>query len=257
MGAVYEAIDRRLRNNVALKLMTAGGADAGRAFEQEAQLLASLRHAGLPAVIDYFIEDECRWLVMQYIDGEDLEHLRKRQGGCCEPREVLAWAVDVLNVLAFLHRHHPPIVHRDIKPANLKLTPNGTMVLLDFGLAKGGGDSTTSIEPHERSIYGFTPHYAPPEQREGRGTDARSDVYALGATLYHLVTGIVPVGADARAAASARNTADPLPPAHRVKPSVSEAFSARPVACAATRPRSAVSARRGHEGCARRAPPSR
>jgi serine/threonine protein kinase len=228
MGAVYEAIDRRLHNSVALKLMTAQGADADRAFEQEAQLLAALRHSGLPGVIDYFIEDEYRWLVMQYIDGEDLEHLRKRQGGSCEPRDVLAWGVDVLNVLAFLHRHDPPVIHRDVKPSNLKLTPSGEMVVLDFGLAKGGHESTstTHLDADQRSIYGFTPHYAPPEQREGRGTDARSDLYALGATLYHLVTGIVPVGADARAAAFARDAADPLPPAHRVKPSVSEAFSA-------------------------------
>ena len=115
-----------------------------RSFEQEAQLLASLRHSGLPAVIDYFIEDGCRWLVMQYIDGEDLEQLRKRQGGCCDPRNVLAWGVEVLNVLAFLHRHDPPVVHRDVKPANLKLTPCGEMVLLDFGLAKGGHDSAST-----------------------------------------------------------------------------------------------------------------
>jgi len=224
MGAVYEAIDLRLHNTVALKRMTAEGAEADRAFEHEAQLLASLRNSGLPAVIDYFLAVESRFLVMQYIEGEDLEHVRRRQGGCCSDRDVSAWGVEVLNVLAFLHRHDPPIVHRDVKPANLKLTPRGEIVLLDFGLAKGSPDSTTRLGA-EHSLYGFTESYAPAEQQQGRSTDARSDIYALGATLYHLVTGVPPVPAERRAAALAAGLPDPLPSAHVANLSVSRGLS--------------------------------
>lgn len=224
MGAVYEAIDLRLKNSVALKAMTARSAEADRAFAQEAQLLAALRHPSLPVVTDYFLDQDCRFLVMQYIDGEDLEHLRRRLGGSCDERDVLAWGVEILNILCFLHHHDPPIIHRDIKPSNLKLTPQGEIVLLDFGLAKGGGESTTRTGTEQHSVHGFTPYYAPPEQRDGRTTDARSDLYALGATLYHLVTGTVPAGADARMAVIASGHVDPLVASHQVS-SVSEALS--------------------------------
>ena len=221
MGAVYEALDLRLHNTVALKRMTAEGPDADRAFEREAQLLASLRYSALPAVIDYFVESDSRFLVMQYIEGEDLEHLRKREGGRCDESDVLAWGVEVLVVLAFLHRHQPPIVHRDVKPANLKLTPRGEIVLLDFGLAKGLHDAATRTVAEDQSIFGFTANYAPPEQQQGRGTDGRSDLYALGATLYHLVTGVLPAAAQVRVAAIADGLADPLVPAHAINPAVS------------------------------------
>jgi serine/threonine protein kinase len=225
MGAVYEAIDLRLHNTVAIKRMTAEGPDADRAFAQEAQLLATLRHSALPGVIDFFVEQDSRFLVMHYIDGEDLERVRKRAGGRCEESELLAWGVEVLNVLAFLHRYDPPIVHRDIKPANLKLTPRGEIVLLDFGLAKRVHLAATQIDPLNVSIYGFTANYAPPEQQLGRGTDGRSDVYALGATLYHLATGVPPAAAAVRIAAVSAELPDPLVAACAVQPSVSEAFS--------------------------------
>jgi serine/threonine protein kinase len=221
MGAVYESVDLRLRNIVALKRMTAEGADADRAFEQEAHLLASLRHAGLPAVIDYFVDGGHRFLVMQYIEGEDLQQIRRKSGGRCARVDVLVWAVDILNVLSFLHRHDPPIVHRDIKPANIKLTPAGQIVLVDFGLAKGGRLATTRLKSEDdRSVYGFTPNYAPPEQQARTGTDARSDLYAVGATLYHLLTGDPPVAASTRLAAVADGAGDPLRPPRDAAPDI-------------------------------------
>jgi tRNA A-37 threonylcarbamoyl transferase component Bud32 len=226
MGAVYEAIDLRLRNSVALKRMTTRGDDADRAFQHEAEMLASLRHSGLPAVIDFFAEREARFLVMQFIEGEDLERHRARRGGVCEPADVLAWAVEILHILEFLHRHQPPIIHRDIKPANVKLTPKGEVVLLDFGLAKGAIDPDATISDAPRSIYGFTRSYAPPEQHEGRGTDARSDLYALGASIYHLLTGVVPAAADVRLAALANGIPDPLRRAHDVNTRLSKTLSA-------------------------------
>ena len=226
MGAVYEAVDLRLRNSVALKRMTARGEEADRAFRHEAEMLASLRHSGLPAVIDFFADREARFLVMQFIEGEDLERHRARCGGTCEPPDVVAWAIEILLILEFLHRREPPIIHRDIKPANVKLTPKGEVVLLDFGLAKGAVDEATTTEQAPQSIYGFTRNYAPPEQQDGRGTDARSDLYALGATMYRLLTGVVPASADARVAALSNGAHDPLRRAHDVNPRLSTTLSA-------------------------------
>ena len=228
MGAVYEAIDLRLHHTVAVKRMTAEGAGATRAFEREAQLLASLRHAGLPSVTDYFAETDGRFLVMQYIEGEDLEQIRRRHGGVCARADVLGWAADLLNIVAFLHRHDPPVVHRDIKPANIKLTPKGDIVLVDFGLAKSAHLETTQAGDlsEQRSVYGFTPSYAPPEQLAGTGTDARSDLYSIGATLYHLLTGVMPAAANQRLVAIANGAPDPLQPAHLVHRGVGVALSA-------------------------------
>ena len=197
MGAVYEAIDQRLHNTVAVKEMTADGDEALRAFEREAQLLAALRHQALPVVTDYFIERGARFLVMQYIEGENLAHRFKRTGR--QPwDDVERWGVEVLRALIYLHGHHPPIVHRDIKPANIALTPRGDVVLLDFGLAKGRPGQQTRTGIDDPSIFGFTPGYAPPEQLAASGTDARSDLYSLAATLYHLACGAPPPGAHER-----------------------------------------------------------
>ena len=224
MGAVYEAIDARLGNSVAVKQMTLEGDEAGQAFEQEARLLAALRHPGLPVVIDYFTDATGHFLVMQYIDGEDLARVFERGGRSCAIEDVRRWAAAALDALSYLHDHSPPVVHRDIKPSNLMRTPRGEILLLDFGLAKGrpGSDATHT---EQRSVFGYTLRYAPIEQIQGSRTDPRSDVYALGATLYHLATGIVPPTAVDRATAIGRGRPDPLIDAHRVRPDVGEVFS--------------------------------
>lgn len=225
MGAVYEAVDTRLRNTVAVKQMTATGLPAALAFQREAEILASLRHPALPVVIDYLAETDEQLLVMQYIEGEDLARLMDRVGGPCDVDQVKTWARALLSALSYLHEHHSPIIHRDIKPANLKCTPKGEIVLLDFGLAKGGPDSSTGIGADERSLYGFTLKYAPIEQIEGRGTDQRSDIYALGATLYHLVTGEPPPSAPSRAAVVRAGQPDPIISARVLNPNVDELLS--------------------------------
>lgn len=223
MGAVYEAIDLRLRNTVAVKKMTAEGPEAQRAFEREGRLLAMLRHRTLPVVIDYFVEDAACYLVMQFIEGEDLAALLRRQRTCSE-KDVQRWAAEVLAALVYLHGLETPVVHRDIKPANIKLTPRGDVVLLDFGLAKGARGSETRPD-EDQSIYGFTPNYAPPEQLQFRHTDARSDLYALGATLHHLVMGVAPPSAVDRSAAIGLGRPDPLIDATSTA-TVSEPFAA-------------------------------
>ena len=221
MGAVYEAIDSRLQNTVAVKLCRLPGLDANRAFEREAKLLASLRHPSLPVVIDYFVDGEAQYLVMQFIEGDDLGKLLENRRDRFPSAEVVLWARTVLDALSYLHDHQPPVVHRDIKPSNLRRTPRGEIVLLDFGLAKGRSEEVALPRP-DRSVFGYTLGYSPPEQILRRKTDARSDVYAVGATLYHLLTGRPPVNALDRMQAVESGRLDPLPGAHLVGPDVPE-----------------------------------
>lgn len=224
MGAVYVATDERFNSTVAIK-QTFFFEDAAlrRAFEREAILLNHLRHPALPRVSDHFVEEEGQFLVMEYIEGADLGELLKARGGWFPLTDVLAWADELLDALEYLHGQQPPVVHRDIKPQNIKRTERGRMVLLDFGLAKG--NPTRANATATGSVLGYSPHYAPLEQVQGTGTDTCSDIYSLGATLYHLLTGEPPVDALTRATAVVNNEADPLRPAHVVRPHISVAVS--------------------------------
>jgi len=219
MGAVYAATDLRFGSVVALKETLVDGDDLRKAFEREAKLLNKLRHAALPVVFDYFADSEGQFLVMQHIPGDDFAALLSKNGGPFQPEVVIHWADQLLDALEYLHTQQPPIIHRDIKPHNLKLTPRGEVILLDFGLSKtsavGLTKATTSV-----SVLGYTPQYAPFEQINGSGTDARSDLYSLAATLYHLLTGVPPTDALTRAQSVMNGQADPLPTANELNPSV-------------------------------------
>jgi serine/threonine protein kinase len=228
MGAVYLARDQRLGNTIALKETFFNDAMMLSAFEREARLLAGLRHPALPKVMDHFADDKGQFLVMEFIPGEDLQDLLLNSKGGFQPQDVLQWADQILDALDYLHSQNPSVIHRDIKPQNLKLSSRNQVVLLDFGLAKSSaGNSTTTTSG--KSLFAYTPVYAPLEQIQGAGTDARSDIYSLGATLYHLLTGDKPVDALARAADFLNGKADPLLFAHeknpRIFPAVSEVIS--------------------------------
>jgi eukaryotic-like serine/threonine-protein kinase len=223
MGAVYEATDERLRSRVALKQTLVEGETFSRAFEREAQLLANLRHPSLPRVIDHFVDERGQFLVMDYIEGADLASLLKDRGAPFTPGEALRWADLLLNGLEYLHSHDPQIIHRDIKPQNIKLTPQGQLVLLDFGLAKG---NTANGQPTRASLFGYTPQFAPLEQVQGTGTDSRSDIYSVGATLYNLLSGQSPADVISRAAALLNRQADPLRPLHELNAAVTPMLSA-------------------------------
>ena len=209
MGAVYEAIDQRLDTTVALKETLFADERLRRQFEREARLLARLHHPALPRVSDHFSEDDGQFLVMQFIPGDDLSEMMTRKRGPFPYNQVLTWADQLLDALDYLHTQDPQIVHRDIKPQNLKLTSRGQIILLDFGLAKGQTGEISRVTT-TASIFGYTPNYAPLEQIQGLGTDTRSDLYALGATLYHLMTGVKPPDALTRAAAIVNGQPDPL-----------------------------------------------
>ena len=209
MGAVYEAIDQRLDTTVALKETLFSEERLRKQFEREARLLARLHHPALPRVSDHFSEDDGQFLVMQYIPGDDLSEMMARKRTAFPANQVLTWADQLLDALDYLHTQDPQIVHRDIKPQNLKLTARGQIILLDFGLAKGQVGEISRVTT-AASIFGYTPNYAPLEQIQGLGTDTRSDLYSLGATLYHLLTGVKPPDALTRAAAIVNGQPDPL-----------------------------------------------
>ena len=224
MGAVYLARDQRLGHTVALKETFFTEERMRRAFEREARLLAHLRHPALPKVTDHFDEDGGQFIVMEFISGDDLEMLLAQRGEPFPVEQILAWADELLKALDYLHSQDPPILHRDIKPANLKLTPQGEIILLDFGLAKGTAGQTSSVMT-SRSVFGFTPNFAPLEQIQGTGTGPRSDLYALAATLYYLMTGAIPPDALTRITAVANGQADPLRPADEVNPQISQGIA--------------------------------
>lgn len=224
MGTVYEAVDQRLSSIVAIKETLIATEDGRRAFEREASLLANLRHRSLPSVTDHFVEGEGQFLVMQFIPGEDLAQLLELRQRAFPASQVVSWAEDILAALEYLHSHNPPILHRDIKPANLKLTREGELFLIDFGLSKGStGQMPTLVT--SRSVKGYTPAYAPLEQIHGGGTDPRSDLYSVGATLYHLLTYVAPVDAPTRFNALDDLQPDPMPPADQINPQVPPALA--------------------------------
>src|SRR5882762_3167064 len=227
MGAVYQAMDENLSCVVAVKETFAVNDEQRRAFKREAELLANLSHAALPRVMDHFTHGEGQFLVMQFVPGHDLSELLELREQPFPVAKVLDWADQLLDALEELHSSDPPIIHRDLKPANLKVTPKGKVLLLDFGLAKGfaGQMSTADADSRGKSIYGYTAHYAPLEQMRGAGTDQRSDLYSLAATLWTLLTGKIPPDALSRVAEKEDGNPDPLLSAHELNPQVSAVVS--------------------------------
>ena len=225
MGAVYEATDQRLSTPVALKQILLSGAAAARTAAREAQILAGLHHPALPVVTDCFSEGTTQFLVMQFIPGPTLHDLFVNHPRGFPITQVTQWADQMLVLLTYLHQHTPPIIHRDIKPQNLKLAPSGALVVLDFSLAKGMVPPDLADVTHS-SMGGYSLAYAPLEQLEGKAIDPRADLYALAATLYHLLSGEPPPTAADRAMALVRHQADPLRPIGTLCPALPSATQA-------------------------------
>ena len=224
MGAVYEALDQRLLITVALKETLSSEESMRKQFEREARLLAGMQHPALPRVSDHFVEGNRAFLVMEFIGGVDLAKIIAQQPGPFPRDQVIAWADQLLDALIYLHSRDRQVIHRDIKPHNLKLTATGQIALLDFGLAKAqAADHSVTAS---QAFFGYTKHYAPLEQIQDQRTDPRSDIYALGATLYHLLTGIKPADAMVRAAAIVNGGPDPLQPANRIHEAVGPQIAA-------------------------------
>lgn len=161
-------------------------------FMREERMLAALRHPALARVLDMFVEDGRHYLVMEYVPGYTLEDEMMALQHPIEWTRVVGWGIALCDVLAYLHHQQPPIVYRDLKPPNVMLTPDGQLKLIDFGIARWFYSSRS----RDTTQLG-TDGYAPPEQYAGR-SEPRSDLYALGASLYHLMTGRVPESAPQR-----------------------------------------------------------
>lgn len=233
-GYVYKALDEVFGCSVAIKETreeVANRDNLRKAFEREAKLLRNLKHDSLPRVTDYFFQGQAQFLVMDFIEGEDLaDRLKKRlrrHEGPFTCQELLPWMDKILAALEYLHTRPEPIIHRDIKPANIKLADDGEIYLLDFGLAKGAtGQMSTVIEGQPASVVpGFTREYAPLEQLQDTATEPQSDIYALGATLYHLLTAQLPISSSIRDEALQRGQPDPLRPVHELNPAIPPAVS--------------------------------
>ncbi len=212
-GAVYQAWDARLERLCALKENLDPTPEVERQFGKEATILANLNHPNLPRVIDHFtVTGQGQYLVMDYVEGEDLQQMLDRRGLLPEV-EVLPWIAQICDALAYLHDQPQPIIHRDVKPANVKITPEGQPMLVDFGIAK-------FYDPARQTTLGaraITPGYSPPEQYGHGRTDTRSDIYSLGATLYALLTGKEPADSVERIIGAAA-----LTPPEELNPHISE-----------------------------------
>ncbi len=226
MGSIYLADDLRLEGRqCALKEVEHDRTlppemlkQAREQFLREATVLARLDHPNLPKVSDFFSIGGRDYLVMDYVPGKDLRTLMRearQRGSFLQEREVLGWASQLSDALIYLHSQDPPILHRDIKPSNLKLTPSGLLKLVDFGLVKilASEEMTVTIVQGRGTAL-----YTPLEQYGGDAghTDARSDIYAFGATLYHLLTNHSPVEARERFLHP-----DSLPPPRQYNPDIS------------------------------------
>lgn len=227
-GAVYQAEDLRLEGRLcALKeVRPQPGASpeavsqAQDQFRREASILARLDQPNLPKVSDFFSRNGLDYLVMDFVAGRNLKEIldeTRRKNRFLDEERVLAWTQQLCDALDYLHNQEPPVIHRDIKPGNIKLTPEGRIKLVDFGLVK-------PMDPEDpRTVtvlqgLGSLP-YTPLEQYGGAigHTDTRSDIYALGATLYHLLTGRAPATAQERFL-----QAEKLPPPRTINPDLSE-----------------------------------
>lgn len=198
MGNVYRAEDLRLPGRLCAVKEVRPDANASpealrqehNQFQREASLLAQLDHPNLPKVSDFFAEGERDYLVMDYVPGKNLKEMiddSRIHDQKLDVHVVMGWAKQIMDAVEYLHNQDPPVLHRDIKPANIKLTPDGRIKLVDFGLAKvmtGDSSSTVTVIQGRGTAY-----YTPLEQygAESEHTDVRSDIYAFGATLFHLL----------------------------------------------------------------------
>ncbi len=243
MGAVYLADDVRLKGRqCAIKetlprfVFSDEVAKAAREqFYEEASTLARLDHPNLPKVSDYFSAEERDYLVMDFVPGQNLLEVinqARRENHFLDQDVVLEWTEQLCDTLTYLHTRQPPVLHRDIKPANIKLTPDGRLKVVDFGLVK-------PLDPDDPNTLtglqgaGSLP-YAPLEQYVDYlgHTDARSDLYALGATIYHLLTGNTPASAQERFLLP-----ESLPPPKSVNPNISPGVSKAILAAMAPHPK--------------------
>lgn len=221
---IYSAWDQNLNAAVVIKVQRLSKPEDVRRFVRLARQLANLRHVNLPYVIDHFnLDESTHALVMEYIEGQDLKSILDRQGGGLPESRTLPWFLEVCQALSYLHHQNPPVYHRDLKPVNIRITPQGKAVLVDYGLNVATDSDLAGtvvagmvVSP---TAMGSGNAYTAPEMYDGLG-DHRSDIYALGATLYAALTGRAPV--DSRR----RLSGEVLPIPRSLNPSISPVVEA-------------------------------
>ncbi|ABX07162.1 MAG TPA: hypothetical protein DEF47_14410 [Herpetosiphon sp.] len=210
-ATVWLAYDQQIGGLCAVKQSIAAESEVVEMLEAEATILAGLAHPSLPRIRDHFVHEGRACVVMDYIEGVDLSVLLATEHDGIAPKRVVEWAQQLCTAVQYIHTLPQPVLHRDIKPSNIKLTPDGRLVLIDFGIAR---DLKVSSLGLRRAV---TAGYSPPEQYRGQ-TDARSDIYALTATIYALLTGRAPL------AAPARLIGESLPAPSALRPSLPSAL---------------------------------
>lgn len=190
MSVVYLANDTHLNRNWAVKEVRKKGNGKNdeivvNSLLAEANMVKRLDHPALPRIVDIIDNGSTIYIVMDFIEGESLDKILNEYGAQPEDK-VIEWAMQICDVLSYLHSQKPPIIYRDMKPANLMLKPNGNISIIDFGIAREYKEQNLA----DTTVLG-TKGYAPPEQYSGQ-TDPRSDIFALGMTMHHLLTGIDP-----------------------------------------------------------------
>jgi serine/threonine protein kinase len=204
MGTVYLCQDLRLSKRLCVvkKLRVDFFREEDRQqalafFDREAMVLSTLKHPNIVLIHDYFEEQANYFLVMEYVEGENLQHKLMEQGHAFPEREVRAWAAKVCEVLNYLHTHHPPVIYRDLKPSNIMVDTAGNIKLVDFGIARPYAEESDNTHV-------VSGGYSPPEQYWG-GADPRSDLYGLGATMHFLLTGEEPLALQTSSPRSVNN----------------------------------------------------
>src|SRR2546427_2591672 len=198
-GHVYLSVDLRTNQQYAIKEYLVAGASGKAQLEHEARVLSQLHHPNLPAFQDAFDERGRYYIVLGYIEGSDLTDLMRvvrMRNEVVPMARIMTWIISICDAVTFLHNQTPPVIHRDIKPDNIRITPDGTAILVDLGNAKATADGSRTLFfiRHQG-----TPGYAPLEQYPGgTGTDTRSDIYALGGTLYFALTAHEPPSVSTR-----------------------------------------------------------
>jgi eukaryotic-like serine/threonine-protein kinase len=222
MAEVYEGHDRLLARRVAIKVLLSQYARDPAfltRFKREAQAAASLSHPNIVGVYDTGVQNGTNFIVMEYVEGRTLRDVIRNEGPLM-PERAAEIAADVCNALAAAHARG--LIHRDVKPGNVMLTPDGTVKVMDFGIAR----ATTSETITQTSAVIGTAQYISPEQAQGQTVDFRSDLYSLGCCLYEMLTGVVPfTGATPVAIAYRHVREDPTPP-RQLNPDVSPALEA-------------------------------
>ncbi|MDQ7822312.1 MAG: serine/threonine-protein kinase [Candidatus Eremiobacteraeota bacterium] len=157
--------------------------EAVHLYRKEVEILKTLNHTGVPKVYESFSEGNCHYLVMEYVEGTTIEEICQQEP--CDPKRMMAWLYRLCDILEYLHQFKPsPVIFRDLKPSNIMVTPRGRVLLIDFGIAR----YFCPQKPKDTHILG-TPGFSPPEQYGSQQSDPRSDIYSLGATFYHILTG--------------------------------------------------------------------